>query len=321
MPLIKQSSYHFCVPLLDGHVQTIWGSKCRTTAPVDYRRERLELSDGDFVELDWAPVGSKTLVVIGHGLEGHSRRSYMQGMARACNRRGWDAVAFNYRGCGGSPNRKPGWYHSGLTADLDEVMRHCAARGHAALYLIGFSIGGNLVLKYLGERQWSFPAALKGAAAVSPPCDLAASAQALARRSNRLYMNYFLRQFHEKIRAKMAHMPGVISDVDFESIRTFKQFDDRYTAPLNGFADAEDYWRRCGSLRFLDAIRTPVLVVCARNDPMVTDESLPINAARSSPVLHCEITRGGGHVGWFDPGARGECWHEQRICSFFAGMQ
>jgi len=286
---------------------------------VNYVRQRIETPDRDFIDLDWSRVGAARAAIVSHGLEGNSRRSYMLGMIKAMNRRGWDGVAINFRGCSGRPNRLPRSYHSGATEDLHTVVKYVLnQKKYLYIVLVGFSIGGNLTLKYIGENGAGLSPVIKCAAAISVPCDLKTSSQKLSQRSNMLYMKRFLKMLHHKIKLKMKIMPDKISDKGFTSIRTFQEFDDRYTAPLHGFSSAEDYWSQCSCKQFLSGITIPTLLINAQDDTFLTPECYPVKEAQNSPYLFLEMPPSGGHVGFIDFNSTGEYWHETRIASFLA---
>jgi predicted alpha/beta-fold hydrolase len=268
------------------------------------------------IDLDWSHVGSSTCVIIMHGLEGHSQRPYVRGMARACNRAGWDVVAVNMRGCGGEPNLLPKSYHNGSSDDLDEVINHVTTLSYACIKLIGFSLGGNVILKYLGEGGWNYPSTLSSAVAISPPCHLTSCAEKLTATENRIYMRRFLKMLHKKILAKKPLFPDQFNDDNYSSITTFKQFDDRYTAPLHGFSCAEDYWERASSLQFLPFIKLPTLILSSSDDPLLTPQCFPQDIAEKHATLTLEITRYGGHTGFYGQTRDGLYWHEQRAIAF-----
>ncbi|MBD3345527.1 MAG: alpha/beta fold hydrolase [Chitinivibrionales bacterium] len=320
MPIISTSTYRPPLLFSNGHIQTLYSTLCRKITDVAYVRERIETPDSDFIDLDWSETGGGNYAVLVHGMEGHSRRKYMLGMAQAFNRRGWSTVSMNLRGCSGEPNRYPRSYHSGKTDDLDLAIQHVhATKPCERIVLIGFSIGGNIVLKYLGEQGKKIPSYIIGAAAISVPCDLESCARHMARRSNGLYMKRFLKFFHEKIREKMERMPGQIDDKGFKYITTFKQYDDRYTAPHNGFTNAEDYWRKASCKRYLKNISVPTLCLSAKNDPMLPDQCYPIIEARLSKYLFLEMPESGGHVGFVGFNPEREYWHETRVTDFICG--
>lgn len=316
MLVFERSSYQAPLFVFNGHLQTIFPSLFRKVEGVSYRRERIETPDGDFLDLDWSESGSGKIAIISHGLEGNTSRSYMLGMAKALNRAGWDALPWNYRGCSGEPNRKLRSYHSGATEDLDVVISHVISqKRYEQIALIGFSLGGNITLKYLGERGEAVPSLIKKAIVFSVPCDLASSSRKLAALSNRIYMRRFLRMLHEKIKARMIIMPG-LDDSGFKKIKDFKGFDDRYTAPLHGFADAEDYWRQASSKPFIPQITIPTLLINARNDPFLSQECFPIEEAKHNPNFYLEMPHAGGHTGFVEFNEDGEYWSEKRAVEF-----
>jgi len=317
MPLIPKSTYRPLFLFKNAHIQSVYPTLFRKVRGVNYVRERILTPDGDFIDLDLSSVGSDRAVIILHGLEGHSQRSYMLGMIKACNRRGWDGVAFNFRGCSGEPNRRLRSYHSGETEDLHTVVCHMLKQPrYRMLSLVGFSIGGNITLKYMGERGAKLSPFIKSGGAISVPCDLASSAWKLSERSNVLYMKRFLKMFHGKIRSKMRIMPHKINDRGFKSIRTFKEFDDRYTAPIHGYSSAGDYWSKCSCKQFISEIKIPTLLISARNDPFLSPDCYPVEEAKQSRHLFFEMPESGGHLGFIDFNASGEYWHEKRIASF-----
>lgn len=316
MPVLV-SSYSPPLALRSGHLQTVLPTLFRQPPAPPYQRERIDTADGDFLDLDWARVGADKLGIICHGLEGNSGRPYVTGMARALNSQGWDALAWNYRGCGGEPNRALRLYHSGATDDLGEVVNHALAQGrYRQAALIGFSLGGNLLLKYLGELGQDAPDAISHGVAFSAPCDLASSARQMDRPVNRLYIKRFLRLLRQKIRAKMEIMPGALSDEGYESIKNFHDFDNRYTAPINGFKDADDYYARASSRPWLGRLSVPCLLVNALDDPLLGAGCFPWREARENPLLFLEAPAHGGHVGFMGP--EGIYWSERRALKFLA---
>lgn len=321
MPVVAQSSYISPLFCSSPHVQTVIPTLFRKVSGVTYQRERIDTPDGDFLDLDWSRVGSRRLAIVLHGLEGDSGRPYMRGMVKALNRRGWDALAMNLRGCSGEPNRKLRMYHSGETDDLHTVIRHVTALESCDdLALMGFSLGGNVILKYLGERGDTPPALLKAAVAVSVPCDLTACAVRLEEFRNRLYLRRFLRLLHGKIRAKALMMPESVSDHGYERIKWLKEFDDRYTAPFHGFKDAADYYAQASSRQFLPNISVPTLLINAADDPFLSSSCFPTEEAKANPHLFLEVPRHGGHVGFMSFNHDGEYWSETRATTFLDTM-
>lgn len=323
MPLVVPT---FCPPrfLRNGHLQTILPRLLRRRLGLRYRRERLELDDGDFLDLDWSRAAGRDggrvhgVVILSHGLEASAEADYIRGTAAAVNAAGWDALAWTFRGCGQDPNRLPRFYHSGETGDLRRIIRHVeetAAERPARIALVGFSLGGNLTLKHLGEAA---PAAsVVAAAAVSVPIDLASSARALDERpANRLYLRRFLHSLIRKVENKGSRFAEAFDLTGVRAIRTFQEFDDRFTAPLHGFRDAADYWARSSARQFLGGIRVPTLLVNARDDPFLAPESFPFPEAEANPHFFLDAPDHGGHVGFLDFAAGSPIWTERRIARF-----
>ncbi|MEW6531058.1 MAG: alpha/beta fold hydrolase [Thermodesulfobacteriota bacterium] len=317
MPVVSLSSY---VPprfFANAHVQTIYPTLLRRVRGIQYARERIDTPDGDFVDLDTSKVGAEKAAIILHGLEGDSSRAYILGMARALNRKGWDALAFNFRGCSGESNRTLRFYHSGETGDLQTVISHVIEKGgYTCLALVGFSLGGNVILKYLGERGQELSGRIWKAVVFSVPCDLASCSVKLGEPRNRIYMKRFLRMLRAKVRMKMELMPDLIDDDGYDLITNFKEYDDRYTAPMFGFKDAYDYWEKASSKPFLRNIAVPTLMVNAADDPFLAKECYPVEEAQHNPALFLEIPKNGGHVGFVAFNRDWEYWSESRALQF-----
>lgn len=307
MPQIA-SGFDPPVLLRNPHVQTI----LRALLPEPGRmpvREQLELPDGDFLKLDWHRGGFDRLAILTHGLEGTS--CDFAGLAGALHHAGWDVVAWNFRGCGGEENRLLRFYHSGDTEDLAAVIGH-ASHGYRRLALVGFSLGGNVTLKYLGEGRPRVSAAV----AVSTPVDLASSARTLDQRPrNRLYLARFMGRMKKKMHLKASRFPTEIDAGAIDGVRTFAEFDDKYTSRLHGFDGAEDYWRRASAKPYLPSIDVPALLINAIDDPFLTEESFPYEEAAASCHFHLETPAHGGHLGFID--WRGH-WLRRRIPEFLA---
>jgi uncharacterized protein len=249
-------------------------------------------------------------------LEGSSQDVTICGMGRALHRKGWNVLAWNYRGCSGELNRLPRLYHSGETADLALVIAH-AVRRFSRIALIGFSLGGNLILKYLGEARPH--AAVACAAAISAPVDLAASARALdRRRTNRLYLRRLIATLVRKVKAKAKHFPEQIDVTQTRGIHGFEDFDGRFTAPVHGFRDASDYWMRCSSRQFLRQIAVPTLMLSALDDPFLTPDCFPFEEAESSACVFLEAPATGGHLGFCESLTGKESWAERRTVEFLS---
>jgi len=292
-------------------------------------RKRLELSDGDFLDLDFSSSPSSKnggeatpIVVILHGLEGSSRAPYVQTLVKEICADGWNAVAFNMRGCSGEGNRLKETYHSGKTEDLESVLRHLIEKeGRQKIYLVGYSIGGNILLKWLGEYGNSVPPQIQKAAAISVPYDLTRSVELMDCGLNRrIYTRALLRRLKAKIRLKEKQFPNVIRYDDIKKCTTFREFDRKVTAFLNGFPSAENYWASTSCKHFLKSITVPTLLIHAENDPFFPAKLLPFEAIRNSDYLYPLIVPNGGHLG-FIAGQwpwKQEPWLERQIMTFFS---
>ncbi len=317
MPLVSPSTFRPARWLTNAHAQTIWPALVRPIFPLPWNRERLELEDGDFLDVDWLVHGSNRLIITAHGLEGGSRRHYTTGLARLCTSAGWDTLAWNFRGCSGHPNRLARAYHSGATEDLRAVLQAVeATHRYQDVFLVGFSLGGNLILKHLGEAGGT-PGLIRGAVAVSVPCDLRASAERLDQPDRQFYRQRFIRSLRARMALKRLQFGNQIPSDHSSPCRTFREFDDTFTAPLHGFESALDYWSQCSALRFLHAIRVPTLILNARDDPFLTPSCFPSLEAESHPWVYLEAPEKGGHVGFVsrESGSR-RYWAEARIVEF-----
>lgn len=316
MPVMEMSTYRAPLFFGNNHLQTVFPTLFRKVRDVKYTRRRIDTPDGDFIDIDCSFTGSDRVVILSHGLEGKSDRAYMKGMIRVFNRRGWDGVSFNFRGCSGEPNRKPVTYHSGKTEDLQCVIDHLLSVGHyTSVSLVGFSLGANLTLKYVGEKGGRIAPEIKSAVGISAPCDLLSSAVELDKPKNRLYTKRFLVTLLQKMKANEHLFPPEISR-DYGHVKTLKDFDDTFTAPLNGFRNARDYWTKCSCGRFITETAVPTLIINAKDDPILGRECFPYEQARSNDNLFLEVPERGGHVGFITFGNKGEYWHETRTAEF-----
>ena len=315
MPLIEHSTYQPARWQRGGHVQTIVPNAFRYVPLITRIPERLELEDGDFLDLGWTGRKNNRLAILSHGLENRHDCNYVQGMARTLAKHGWDVLSWTMRGCGRERNRHLACYNGGETRDLDAVVRHAIATHPArTLALVGFSLGGNLTLKYLGEAARD--PRIRVAAGISVPCDLAGSARRLAEPDNRLYMSRFLRKLRRRMRDKARQHPGKIDLTGLNDIRDFETFDTRYTGPLHGFNDAAEYWEKSSCKPFLTRIRVPALVLNARNDPFLSPTCHPFDEAAASEHVFLDCPPEGGHVGFALPGGLRETWAERRVAEF-----
>lgn len=319
MPLIPSTYKTPPYYLFNSHAETIVPSIFRTIEG-KYERERLELTDGDFVDLDWMRKGNKKLVITSHGLEGSSGRHYVKGMAKYFYDHGWDALAWNCRGCSGAINRLPRFYHHGATEDIAAVVDHAIHMKYEHISLVGFSMGGSMSLKYLGERKGKVPTQVKSAATFSVPCNLKSSATELDKPSKRFYLNRFLKKLEKKISAKAILFPEQISSTGFEKIKTFWEFDNRYTAPLHGFINADDFYARASSGPYIESIEIPTLIVNALNDPFLPDACYPVEITKNHSHVYLETPIRGGHVGFSLHGTT-ESWMERRAYEFVESVK
>lgn len=310
-------------PFLFGHIQTVFPTLCRKTPQTNPKKERIETADGDFIDIDFhqrrkgISAGSENLIVVSHGLEGNSRKKYPLGMAKLFTEMGYDVICLNFRGCSGEPNRLPRMYHSGITDDLHTVIEFGLMRGgYQNVGLIGFSMGGNQTLKYLGEAPENVFSQVKCAVVFSVPCMLADSVAVMNRYQNRLYMHYFMRGLKTKVREKALRFPHLIDIKGLKEMNTFEPFDDAYTAPIHGFSSGQDYYDKCSSKQFLSHIRVPTLLVQAADDPFLSKSCYPVKEAERSSYLHLEIPRYGGHVGFIGSFASSVYWSEERAAQF-----
>ena len=314
--------------LRNRHAQTVWRRLVGRDRVPPYRRERWETPDGDFVDLDWmdsaVPDGERPLVLVLHGLEGSSRAKYVVGLLREAFGRGWDGVAMNFRSCSGELNRRPRFYHSGETEDLDVVVAGLVARYPGRpLALIGYSLGGNVLLKWLGERGEKVPDQVRAAVAVSVPYDLGVAAYHVDHGFGRLYGQVFLRTLKAKALAKVRRFPGLVDPRVVSSLSSFAEFDERVTAPIHGFAGARDYWSRSSSIPWLSAIQRPTLLISACDDPFLPSECLPRDTITGSPYLEAEFPDRGGHVGFVEGGWpwSASYWVDRRAVSFLDAIR
>ncbi len=317
-------AYHAPAWLPGGHLQTIYPLLIRPAAH-RYRRERWETPDGDFVDLDWNESAQSALsnertplLILFHGLEGNSNSHYALALMHAVQAIGWAGVVVHFRGCSGEPNRLPRAYHSGDSEEIDWVLRRLKqTQKRRPLYAVGVSLGGNALLKWIGESGLQAIRLLRAAAAVSAPLDLSACGHHLGRGFNRVYSWHFLQTLKPGAAAKLKRFPGLFDERRLRQVTTIYAFDDLVTGPLHGFAGVDDYWRRASSKPWLASVRVPTLVLNALNDPFMPPQSLP-GARQVSADVRLEFPREGGHVGFVTGSIPGKLdWLPQRLLHFF----
>jgi hypothetical protein len=305
-----------------GNSQTIYARALARNYTVEYQRQRWDTPDGDFIDLDWVnrDSGAAKLLVLFHGLEGSSRSHYALSLMTMAQQFSWRGVVPQFRGCSGEINRLARAYHSGDAAEIDWILRRLKRENPDCLiYVAGVSLGGNMLLKWLGEQGAAAIQVVNGAASVSAPVDLHAAAAVLDFGYRRaIYTRGFLQSLREKVLVKIAtHRLAIDSDA-VRSCSTFRQIDDLYTAPIHGFKDADDYWTKASSKPWLKHIRVPTLLLNAKNDPFLPADALPTRTQVSESVT-LEFSNSGGHVGFVRGAFPGSLhWLPQRIADFFA---
>ena len=314
MPLLQPSNFQRPKYLFNGHLETVFPTLFRQVILPPTHQDLVETPDGDILEVDWHRRGNPKLVIISHGLEGNSSRSYMLGMAKEALSKGFDVLAWNYRGCGAQLNRKAIFYHSGATYDLDTIVRY-ASPGYTEIALIGFSLGGNLTLKYLGEKRDRDPKIKRGVA-ISVPLDLGGACNQISRAAFGIYTRRFLKSLQLKIEKKSSLFPEEFAVEKFASIRSLRDFDNTFTGPLHGFQDAEEYYRINSALQFLPNIEVPSLVLNAQNDPFLSPSCYPTQLAQQLDQVHFEFPIHGGHVGFMRSDSGQPFYSETRAVEF-----
>ncbi|MCL6270845.1 hydrolase [Sansalvadorimonas sp. 2012CJ34-2] len=315
--------------LSSAHMQTLWSPLFRRQEIPERHRERLELADGDFINLDWfgPEDGKKPLTILLHGLTGCSQSKYIVGLQRALAGEGLPSVAMNFRGCGGEPNNLTVGYHSGISSDLKLVLNELSSRFPGrTLRAVGYSLGGNVLLKYQGENGGK--SLLDAAVAVSVPFELDQCSRRIDQGFSRVYRNRFMQELKEYVAVKKEHFRkhdwhDRLKTMDelgcVENLTTFYEYDDQVTAPLHGYSSAEDYYRKCSSRGFLGHITKPTLILQASDDPFLFTYSVPEQDELSSST-QMELSSGGGHVGFISSdGLKPVYWLEQRIPQFLRG--
>jgi len=320
-----QSLHDYRAPwwLPGGHAQTVYASLLSLKAQVTYRRERWDTTphgkpDGDFIDVDIVDgEQNKPVLLHFHGLEGSSQSQYALGLMSRCKALGWTGLVAQFRGCSGELNRLPRAYHSGDATEIDWIVRRVSARfPQQRIFAAGVSLGGNALLKWLGERGSESASLLSGAAAISAPLDLMEAGAALERGFSRNYANHFLETMKRKAERVHANHPGAFDLALMRASRTLRDYDNIFTAPLHGYRDTDDYWTRASSKPGLVNVAVPTLVLNAKNDPFLPATALPSKAEVSSHVtLH--QPEHGGHVGWPAPAFPGRTtWLTDRVFHF-----
>lgn len=316
--MITQSDFKPPAWLRNPHAQTLWAYTVRSRVHVEVRRERLELPDGDFIDLDWNACEEGPIVVVLHGLSGSINSHYAKTTLRALRRCGMRGVLMNFRGASGEPNRLPRGYHGGETGDLSTVIDILHRREPGTpIAAIGFSLGGNVLLKWLGERGERCPAV--AAVTVSAPLDLDRTTKRISRGFSRLYQWHILQCLKRDMRVKAQQVNMPVDVRRLPQVSTFRQFDDLITAPLHGFTNADEYYASCGARRYLGTIARPTLILHAMDDPFIPPSVLP-GDNELGPQTTMELSRHGGHVGFINAASAAKGgWLENRIMTYLSG--
>lgn len=304
-----------------GHAQTLGALILRPTPHVPLQRERWDTPDGDFLDVDRvAGDPGVPCVVMFHGLESSSRAKQVLGFMAGVHRVGWEGLAVNFRTCSGELNRLPRAYHGGDTAELAWLLQRVIAEDPTRpVGCLGISLGGNVLVKYLGEQGAQLPTQIRAAVAISAPFDLAISVTYLERGMSRLYMWTLVRSLKQKMFAKLKQYPDVVDPSRLRAVRTLAQFDHLVTGPLHGFSDGHAYWRAASSAPFIPGIQRPTLLINSSDDPFFPADALPTHAVAQNASVSAEFVPSGGHMGFLEGGWPGRpiLWAERRTMAFF----
>lgn len=294
MPLIK-STYRAPVFLPGGTLQTVIPGR-KPRKQIVYERETLELPDGDFLDLDWIRNGSERLIILTHGLEGSSKSQYVSDTVNQMDHEKFDLLAWNCRSCSGRMNRLPKLYHHGEIEDISEVVRHVLSLDrYRSIHLAGFSMGGNITIKFLARKK-ELARHISSSAVISTPFDLESSSATLDKPKNYLLRKYFMKNLYVKLGAKEAQFPGSFPMEKFHDVKTWNEFDRLFVAPFVGFDSVDVFYREASANTFILDVESPVFIINAKNDPVLTRSCHPIEPARSKSHIHFELSRTGGHV-------------------------
>ncbi len=307
--------------LFNGHLQTIAPSLFRKIDDVQYQnRERINTRDGDFLDLDWHREGSNRLLLYSHGLEGDSQRQYIKGAIRHFRGKGFDQVAWNCRSCSGEMNLTKKLYHHADIEDIEDVITHILDHNdYEEIYLLGYSMGGNISLNYAAKRRDYLPTQIKGVLAFSPPCRIDVCARQTEMGIHRIYREKFFRRLKIKLTLKAKAYPGLIDVSDYDRIKTWREFDERFTCILNDFDDPDSFYREASSANFIHLITVPTLIVNALNDPICPPASNPIEEAEANPFVTLETPEWGGHCGFNYQGLK-YSWMDDRAEDFITSL-
>ena len=316
MPIVESK---YTAPLIfrNKHLATILPSVFRKIN-ANYTRERINTSDGDFIDIDWQKGKNDKLAILTHGLEGHSERHYITATANYLSLRGWDVAAWNCRSCSGEMNLKPRLYSHIDAPDLGEVIDHVLMSGkYKKISLVGFSMGGAITLNYLTKYQELHPKELRSAVVISAPIDVQASSQALEKAENKFYRKRFLKKMVDRAIRKSSQFPDLIDTTNADKIFTFKEYDERFTAKLNHCYSPEEFYQKAATKSVLDKVAIDTLLLIAKDDPFMSENCYPYKEAQSNPRLYLEVPANGGHVGFSRLPMRNS-YMEERVYEFLS---
>ena len=313
MPILA-TDYQPMILLRNGHINTIFCALFRNPPPISFIRKRITTKDDDFLDIDFLKGGNKKIVILCHGLEGSSSSKYIQGTSGILFSNGYDVAAMNYRFCSGEINTQLRTYHSGETEDLHAVINEVLPH-YDEVFLVGFSLGGNIVLKYVGDGIYPLHPKLKATIGISVLVDLYGAALELSKFKNRLYTKRFLKTLFKKLRKKQEQYPSQIKLNQLKKVKYLIDFDEYFTSTINGFTNARDYYDQCNSKQFLHNIKIPTLIINALDDPFLSKTCYPIAEATKNKFLNLMTPKYGGHVGFFYPKNK-YLWNEEQILKF-----
>lgn len=323
MPIIKSKYKPQNFLFRSAQFSTIYASLLRPIRRIKFVRERVNTPDGDFMDFDWSKTGSKKLVIILAGLEGKSNSLYSRAAIKYFNKKGWDALGLNYRGCSGEQNRLLRGYHMGASDDVKFTVEHALAQhGYEEIVLIGYSLGGNLALKYAGEESDNLPKEVKAVVAFSAPLDIEKSDDRLNRWYNWHYLKWFMFPLNRKANQKKKQYPDALKNYrGFFMSGNFTYFDTNYTAPANGFATVQEYWKESSAQSHLKNIKIPALLVSALDDTFISESCYPRKEAIENPNLYLEMPENGGHCGFIRRFFEKSWWMEERAFEFVCEVE
>lgn len=319
MPILSKFEYQPGFPFTSGHINSVYSHFARRSESATYTRQRITTPDDDFLDIDLIKNGNDKLIILCHGLEGSSDSTYIKEYANAFYSLGFDIAAVNYRGCSGEMNRLPRVYHSGSSDDIHTVVQQIGAF-YKTIDLIGFSLGGNMCLKYMGEQVFSIPANVRSCVAVSPPTDLEASCYQIMKWQNWFYEKRFIVSLIDKLKQKAVQFPKQINIDDIDKAKNIFLIDDLFTAPIHGFDGAKDYYNKCSSKQFLPSITHPSLIITSVDDPFLAIEAIPYKEAELNPNIYLYPCKYGGHVGFHQKGDK-QSWMLEKSIGFILGLE